>query len=415
MKNIKHYFKAFTLVELIIVITILAILATIAFISFQNYVWDARDANRLSTIKNIETWFKLFTLKTWNYPKPDEAKIFTGWPDWKSQLNQWIIWESVSKIIALNTIPLDPKDKSNYVYSTTWNNQYYQIGIDSENTELSFISQTYAESRTSIVRWNYRFDPSLPSVIVVENEALINSWIFSPEVCFVLDNGKNSLHECNQIKSEMNLKEYDNSLIGYWDMETLTWNLLKDLSGNGNHWIFSWSMNYESSLKIWAIGKSLYFSWNYIDIWNNKSLNPEKITLNIFLNLEENNRFHFWKWKGSTWTYYIVNELNGTFRFFYDLWTWRNTLNSQSWIIHTGSFMNLTTSYDWKKAKIYINGLKIWEKEQVWILRQNDNNNFKIGHWYNQYYTRGIIDDIKIYNRALTDEEIFQQSKIAWL
>jgi prepilin-type N-terminal cleavage/methylation domain-containing protein len=45
----------FTLVELIIVITILAILATIAFISFQNFTKDARDGNRITTLKNIET------------------------------------------------------------------------------------------------------------------------------------------------------------------------------------------------------------------------------------------------------------------------------------------------------------------------------------------------------------------------
>jgi len=46
--------KAFTLVELIIVITILAILATIAFVSFSNYTKSARDANRVSTLTNLQ-------------------------------------------------------------------------------------------------------------------------------------------------------------------------------------------------------------------------------------------------------------------------------------------------------------------------------------------------------------------------
>ena len=81
MKNAKHYFKGFTLVELIIVITILAILAAIAFISFQNYSWNARDSNRISTIKNIETGLELFTLKNSQFPTPDETKTYTWWTD----------------------------------------------------------------------------------------------------------------------------------------------------------------------------------------------------------------------------------------------------------------------------------------------------------------------------------------------
>ncbi len=260
MKNIKHYFKGFTLVELIIVITILAILATIAFISFQNYSWNARDSNRLSTIKNIETGLSLFQIKTGIFPIPDTPKIFTGWIDGKSQLNQGIIWENVAKIISMNTIPLDPKEKTHYVYSTFWgNNKYYQIWIDSENNELSFISQVYAKSKSSIVRWNYRFDPSLPSLIVVENEALINSWIFSPEVCFVMNNWKNTINNCNETKENMSLNNYDNALVWYWDMESITddWKL-KDLSGNfGNGNFIALGMNSAVVTK----EKEIYNSW----------------------------------------------------------------------------------------------------------------------------------------------------------
>jgi prepilin-type N-terminal cleavage/methylation domain-containing protein len=53
MKPLKHYFKGFTLVELIIVITILAILATITYISFKNYSGSARDSIRVTDIKTI--------------------------------------------------------------------------------------------------------------------------------------------------------------------------------------------------------------------------------------------------------------------------------------------------------------------------------------------------------------------------
>jgi len=45
--------SAFTLVELVVVIVILAILGTISFISVQSYLGNARDAKRLTDVKNL--------------------------------------------------------------------------------------------------------------------------------------------------------------------------------------------------------------------------------------------------------------------------------------------------------------------------------------------------------------------------
>jgi len=425
MKNIKHYFKGFTLVELIIVITILAILATIAFISFQDYTKDARDANRVSTLKNIETWLELFTLKTWNFPKPD-----------------------------------DPKDKSNYVYSTFWsNNRYYQIWIDSESQEISFLPQVYAKSKTSIVKWNYKFDPSLPSLILVENEALMNSWIFSPEVCFVLDWGKNSLKECSKIKSEINLKDFDNSLVWYWDMESLTWNLLKDLSGYGNHWIGSgWIAIWWTGGKIWNAtyfhGQTIFNpSWvkQFIKINDSETLKNfwNQVTISTISYASQNNnwwRFLFHRytepiswWQDKTyiyWNYATTSWLQGYINL--------NEYNSTWWIIAVAPLKDLvsifnygwnyymtTSVYNWKSLKIYLNWILMNEK--TFDGKNQEANNRSIYSWtwanfiwswcYNlncQYPNNPtqtfnwIIDDVKIYNRALTSEEIFQQSKIAW-
>lgn len=82
----------FTLVELIIVITILAILATIAFISFQNYSWNARDGNRVATIKNIQNGLELLSVKTGNYPEPENiVEISWSW----IFLKQWFFWKSL--------------------------------------------------------------------------------------------------------------------------------------------------------------------------------------------------------------------------------------------------------------------------------------------------------------------------------
>lgn len=45
----------FTLVELIVVITILTILGTIGFIQLSGFTGSARDSDRVTTLKNIDS------------------------------------------------------------------------------------------------------------------------------------------------------------------------------------------------------------------------------------------------------------------------------------------------------------------------------------------------------------------------
>jgi prepilin-type N-terminal cleavage/methylation domain-containing protein len=65
--------KAFTLVELIIVISILAVLATISFMSFSSYVSKSRDAQRLSTLTNLEKGLVSSQVTVGKLPIPDNA------------------------------------------------------------------------------------------------------------------------------------------------------------------------------------------------------------------------------------------------------------------------------------------------------------------------------------------------------
>lgn len=129
MQKNKKY-KAFTLVELIIVITILAILATVAFLSFQTYSIKSRDANRISTMWNIDKALSLFHLKTWNYPLPDGPLTI-----WTAQgntiVNKWILWENLSWILWFwQTPPKDPFTWNPYVISVSENKKEYQfVGV----------------------------------------------------------------------------------------------------------------------------------------------------------------------------------------------------------------------------------------------------------------------------------------------
>lgn len=451
MKPQKKYFKGFTLVELIIVITILAILATIAFLSFQNYTRDARDGNRIATIKNIEKGLELFTLKTGNFPTPDNPTTFTGGLEWNTQINQWIIWENVARVINMNTIPLDPNDKSQYVYSTFWQNHlYYQVAINRENLHSSFLPQVYASSKSSIVQWNYTFDPSLPSLIVVPATVGVNG-IFDPDVCFVVDGGKNSLDTCVEKKSEMSLRELDSSLVGYWDMETLTNDgKLKDLSGNGNHGGFSGSISPTKTW--WLLWHWYFFTWSWLihtldEIDYNLS---DKISVsiiskttpveNIFSLLLETSP----NANTNSWSFYVTDHYNNI------CWVGKRTTTSYTrldfqvpdqttyWLVKCPNEISIENKYkimtfvfdfsnpnnnlfyiNWKLITTFnhpTHNIRPWIEKMVHRYKVNDKLYiWKRWNWQQNIGIFWVIDDIKIYNRVLSDEEITQQAKIAGL
>jgi len=276
--------KAFTLVELIIVITILAILATIAFMSFQGYVKQSRDSNRLTTIKTIEKWVDLFLTKSWKIPAPDEATAFTGGSaDNPVKISQWIVWAQMVQVINMNQVPLDPKTQAKYHYSVFGETPYYQIGIEQEQDWVSYISPSYADSEEVMISGNYTFDPSLPSLFVIE-DSVVNWGLFGTWVCFVLDGWENTFETENEdceTKTQLLEKGFDKSLVGYWSFDE-TWfavpnhrywgnNFYKDYSWNNFHafnsWTIQWAWFVAPTQTGWYIWKALYFTSGSIFLW----------------------------------------------------------------------------------------------------------------------------------------------------
>jgi len=152
----KHQTKSkkwFTLVELIIVITILAILATIAFISFKSYSWSARDSNRIATVKNIQSGLELLSVKTGNYPDPENMVEIMGSG---ISLKQWVFWENLQQAIKISGNVKDPLDSAKYIYSTNLNNTKYQLWTYlEENNLIWYFPQTHASNIDYSKRYFY--------------------------------------------------------------------------------------------------------------------------------------------------------------------------------------------------------------------------------------------------------------------
>ncbi len=419
-----HKKSAFTLVELIVVITILAILGTIAFLSFQWYSSSARDSVRTEDIVNISKGLELLSIERWTLPIPVNGVALTSWA---TTVTQGTINNSILPRLSSNV--KDVLTGKEYRYSILGNGQYYQVLAELENPLSRNISPigidtAYAASTvTPSLRWNYTFDPSLPSLFVSSGSTL-----FDPNNCFVLDKGTNTLSNpvgCTPKKS-LSLKDYDSWLVWYWDMETLTGTKLADLSGNGNDGTFSGGLDYSSSVingKIWQ-GLNLSNSGHLVEV-------PDSVTGSI---LDLTGDFTqeitiYYSWKSSTggpifFSKWIVPNYNyklalylptSVDKFEFTTWIWGIQTQAISktipwiwnWYHVVGTYQVISG-----EMRIYVNWNYSWNTKKIGVL---PNNNDSIIFWKyiasNTYSLFGIIDDAKLYNTALSDKQISQHAR----
>ncbi|MFA5687537.1 MAG: LamG-like jellyroll fold domain-containing protein [Kiritimatiellales bacterium] len=78
----------------------------------------------------------------------------------------------------------------------------------------------------------------------------------------------------------------------------------------------------------------------------------------------------------------------------------------RSWI--PGEWVHIACLWNYKEGlQIYVNGEKVRENPKTWTPRKN--GQIHIGRsvtWRGEHYARGVIDDVKVYNRPLTAQEV---------
>lgn len=123
MKDAKRSTKGFTLIELLVVIAIIGILATIIMVSLGTARRRARDARRISDIRQVALALQLFREDNTAYPQ--NAYAATG---------------SLTPTYMTN-VPADPNG-GNYLYGvdSTVNAQNYVLGATLEVTTSQILS-----------------------------------------------------------------------------------------------------------------------------------------------------------------------------------------------------------------------------------------------------------------------------------
>lgn len=127
MKIFKYNQKGFTLVELLIVVAIIAILSTLLMVNFIGIRQRARDAERKSSLRQIQSAFELYRADQNSYPTALGTCI--GVPDCTNTANA----------IYMKNVPTDPNGSSwynsgNYYYYTPDSGGTYYLVACLENT-----------------------------------------------------------------------------------------------------------------------------------------------------------------------------------------------------------------------------------------------------------------------------------------
>jgi hypothetical protein len=201
----------------------------------------------------------------------------------------------------------------------------------------------------------------------------------------------------NQPKQATN---YDSSLVGYWNLNEGSGSLATDSSGNGNNGTItgvSWVDG--------KYGKALNFDGasNQVDCGNNASLSVHNLTVSFWFNsVDVTSDERAIVDKG--WTkgfacghhvsklYFLGQKVDASAEQFYGL-----TDLSAGWNFYT-------VTYNGASLTLYLNG--VYDNSENVSLLFNQEPNLLIGKNAGGGYYEGIIDDVRIFNRALSSIEV---------
>ncbi len=165
MKNTK---QAFTLVELIVVATVLVILATMGFAAFSNSIPDARDAQRVAAVAQIDSALTSYRSERQVLPFP--GSYFDIALSGNTVALQWKFDNTIRINEKLRNLPLDPFADIPYAYSVTNNRQEFQLAATLENSDIpiaylqwDYTTVSYTRLPTIMIAAETNTDVSTPA------------------------------------------------------------------------------------------------------------------------------------------------------------------------------------------------------------------------------------------------------------
>jgi hypothetical protein len=212
--------------------------------------------------------------------------------------------------------------------------------------------------------------------------------------------------------------DLDKGLVAYYSFDNIEGNILKDDSGNGHDGIIHGNPKVVDGIK----GKALEFDGvdDYIRIPNSNVLsNIKAVTVSFWIKVYNINDQFFYTHKDDqidshpTGHEIIIWKGNVGFWLLLD-GNWYDAKVSANDYLSVGKWYMLTGVYCGNYIKFYINGnlvaiTSIPNNKDFYRIDGDlciGKNDFLPTNNPSSYPTRGIIDELRIYNRALSEEEI---------
>lgn len=149
---------------------------------------------------------------------------------------------------------------------------------------------------------------------------------------------------------------------------------------------------------------------SYVNIINDVGLTPKSITLSSWINMDVTasavRHIFFTNWGG-----YSIEIESTTRRPYFRLQGVADVYSSENLVL--GNWYNVVCTFEeGESLKIYLNGQLKGTVTTANPIIYSYNTVLNIGRWAGGVYFKGIIDDIKIYNRSLNADEVLHNYTI---
>jgi len=198
-------------------------------------------------------------------------------------------------------------------------------------------------------------------------------------------------------------KAADPDLVGYWKFDEGSGTTAYDSSGNGN----DGTLNGGAQWVAGQLGGAIQFNGSNSSVTApHIPLNSRSFTITMWVNpvLYTNETVVFAQVQTNTLNLSMHYRLWGDGRVRMGFYS--NDLDTVAGTVADNNWYHITFWYDFENQtrRIYIDGVQTAEDSGAPYLGASGET--RIGMWNNNQWFQGIIDDVRIYTRALTDTEI---------
>jgi len=385
--------RSFTFLEIIVVSAILVVLVgvLIAVLKPTEIFKKTRDSKRITDLQNLDILFKTIeTASSTFFSSLSTTTVYISLPDNSATCSSYIS--------QLPTLPSDWSYRCSATPTDPYGNGW--IPLDFSKAPFVNISQLPIDPINQ-PPYYYSFVVGRSYVLYAQLENLNRN---APS----FNDGDNFPH-LYSVGTDKNLLNKAQGLVGYWPFDEGTGTIAYDYSGNNNNGTLVNGPQWVAG----KIGYSLGFDGTNKYVHTATFTNFPSSFLSTCAWIKTNvTSAYIWQINRSPSNYYyegIFRIYNGkvqfwdystTYGFSASSQTSNRSVNDNNW--HFVCFVKANTT-----GKYYIDG-NFDNQVTASVNVQYGSNNFVIGKDYrdNASYFNGLIDEVRIYNRALSAEEI---------